>query len=394
MKSEQPTSNELRDDLQVILVLQGGGSLGAYHLGVYEALAERNLHPDWVSGISIGAFTAAVLAGNVPERRVERLREFWREVSWPGEWGQWLPTQWRRVANMASHATSLLLGQPHFFAPRWVSPSLAPPGTEDALSFYTTTPMRSTLKRLVDFEYLNQRATRLSLGAARLKDGELVFFDNTRERLGPEHVLASGSLPPAFPPTRVNGELYWDGGCVSNTPLNAIFEQRLEKRTVIFMIDLFDKCGPEPRTLDDVFWRAKSIQYASRTSHHLKHLARAHNLTQRLERERSVAQSFSGGPKHEPPPRTDIIHLVYRRGADQIADSDAEFSRWSIEERRQHGYRDMKRVLELAPWKATRGGDSGAEFFSSSGGARPQDSDMLVHTAESGASDISTALHL
>ena len=389
MSSEHVVSNENRDDPQVILVLQGGGSLGAYHLGVYEALAERSMHPQWVSGISIGAFTAAVLAGNRPEHRVERLREFWREISWPGAWGGSLPMQWRKLANMASHATCLLLGQPHFFAPRWVSPMGATPGTEEALSFYTTAPMRSTLLRLVDFDYLNSRATRLSLGAARVRDGELVFFDNSRDQLAPEHVLASGSLPPAFPPTRINGELYWDGGCVTNTPLNAILESPPTRDTVIFMIDLFDKSGPEPRTMDDVNWRAKSIQFASRTAQNIAQVARVHNMSQRLERE-DGAHSFSAGA---PPPRLDIVHLTYRRGEDQIGDSDAEFSRGSIEVRRQSGYRDMKRVLELAPWKrAPRDAQAPASF--SSGDAQPRDNDMLVHTADSENQDISTHLHV
>ncbi|WP_158501629.1 patatin-like phospholipase family protein [Vitiosangium sp. GDMCC 1.1324] len=389
MKREHTPSYENRDDPRIILVLQGGGSLGAYHLGVYEALAEKSLHPHWVSGISIGAFTAAVLAGNRPERRVERLKEFWREISWPGDWGSSLPVQWRKVANMASHATSLLFGQPNFFAPRWVSPLLSTSGSADELSFYTTHPMRSTLRRLVDFEYINSHATRLSLGAARLRDGELVFFDNARDQIGPEHVLASGSLPPAFPPTRINGELYWDGGCVSNTPLNAILEDPPDRHTLIFMIDLFDKSGPEPRSMDDVNWRAKSIQYASRTSHHIAQMAREHNMSQRLERERGGAH-FSGGAR---PPRRDIVHLVYKRGADQTGDSDAEFSRWSIEERRQAGYRDMKRVLELAPWKRAPSNDMAPASFSSSG-EQAQESDMLVHTADSESQEITSHLHL
>jgi len=390
MQKEQEKSPEGPDGAHVILILQGGGSLGAYHLGVYQALAEKNMHPHWVSGISIGAFTAAVLAGNPPERRVERLQEFWHEISWPGAAGSRLPPPLRRVANMASHAASLLFGQPNFFAPRWISPLMATEGTQDALSFYTTAPMRSTLQRLVDFEYLNKHETRLSLGAARLRDGELVFFDNTRERMTPEHVLASGSLPPAFPPTRIGGELYWDGGCVTNTPLNAILGERFDRPALIFMIDLFNKEGPEPRTMDDVYWRAKSIQYASRTSHHLMHAARIHNLTRRLERERSGAQSFSSDGQGEPP-RKDIIHLVYRRGDSQTADSDAEFSRWSIEERRQSGYQDMKRVLELAPWR--RAPDSGmapASFADS--GQQPHENDMLVHTADSKSADIHTQL--
>jgi NTE family protein len=393
MKKEHTPSYENRDDPHVILVLQGGGSLGAYHLGVYEALAEKSLHPHWVSGISIGAFTAALLAGNRPERRVERLKEFWHEVSWPGEWGGWLPVQWRKMANMASHATSLLFGQPNFFAPRWVSPMVAAPGTTDALSFYTTNPMRSTLRRLVDFEYINSRATRLSLGAARLRDGELVFFDNARDQIGPDHVLASGSLPPAFPPTRINGELYWDGGCVTNTPLNAILEEPPERDTIIFMIDLFDKSGPEPRNMDDVNWRAKSIQFASRTSNHLAQMARVHNMSRRLERERGGGQSFSGGGRHERPPRRDIVHLVYKRGADQTGDSDAEFSRWSIEERRQCGYRDMKRVLEISPWRRAPSNDMATASFSSSG-QQAHESDMLVHTADSMSQEITSHLHV
>lgn len=393
MKKEHTPSYENRDDPHVILVLQGGGSLGAYHLGVYEALAEKSLHPQWVSGISIGAFTAALLAGNRPEQRVERLKEFWHEVSWPGEWGGWLPVQWRKVANMASHTASLLFGQPNFFAPRWVSPLLAPPGTTDALSFYTTNPMRSTLRRLVDFDYINSRATRLSLGAARLRDGELVFFDNARDQIGPDHVLASGSLPPAFPPTRINGELYWDGGCVTNTPLNAILESPVERHTVIFMIDLFDKAGPDPHNMDDVNWRAKSIQFASRTSNHLAQAARVHNMTQRLAREQGGGHSFSGGAHHEPPPRRDIVHLTYRRGADQTGDSDAEFSRWSIEERRRSGYRDMKRVLELAPWRRAPSKDMASASFSSSG-QQALDTDMLVHTADSESQDITSHLHV
>lgn len=390
MSREHVTSNENRDDPHVILVLQGGGSLGAYHLGVYEALAERSLHPQWVSGISIGAFTAAVLAGNRPEHRVARLREFWREISWPGDWGRWLPVQWRKMANVASHAASLLLGQPHFFAPRWVSPLGSAEGSEEALSFYTTTPMRSTLQRLVDFDYINSRATRLSLGAARVRDGELVFFDNSRDQIGPEHVLASGSLPPAFPPTRINGELYWDGGCVTNTPLNAILESPPKRDTVIFMIDLFDKSGPEPRSMDDVNWRAKSIQFASRTANNIAQVARVHNMSQRRG---DGAHSFSGGSRAEPPPRRDIVHLIYRRGADQTGDSDAEFSRWSIEERRQSGYRDMKRVLEQAPWKRAPREALGPTSFSSAD-AQPHDSDMLVHTADSDRQEISTHLHV
>ena len=340
---------------QVALVLQGGGSLGAYHVGVYKALEEAGYHPDWVSGISIGAFTAALIAGNPPERRLERLLAFWQEISWPQtEWGAALEGPLRRLYNTGSHVTSLLFGQPGFFSPRAVPPQLAPRGTPEALSFYTTEPVRSTLRRLVDFDYLSSRQVRLSLGAARVRDGQLVFFDNTRDRLRPEHVMASGSLPPAFPPTRIDGELYWDGGCVSNTPLDAIFEAPLRRRTLIFMVDLFDPNGPEPRTLDDVSWRATSIQYASRSAHHIERHATMWNMkrlmAQRGEASGATPVSFSEQAEeldHKP----DIVHICYERSANQIANSDAEFSRASLAERMAHGYEDMRHALELSPWE-------------------------------------------
>lgn len=350
----QPQAGQERP--QVIIVFQGGGALGAYHVGAYQALEEAGLHADWVSGISIGAFTAALVAGNRPEKRLERLEEFWRDISWPGsEWGSLLKGPLRHLFNMGSNMTSLLFGQPGFYAPRVVPPMFAPPGSPEALSFYTTRPMRSTLRRLVDFDYINSRATRLSLGATRVSDGHMVFFDNTRGSLGPDHVLASGALPPAFPPSRIDGELYWDGGCVTNTPLNAILDDPPRKHSIVFMIDLFDARAPLPRIMDEASWRMKSIQFAGRTSHQVEQFATVWNLRQTV---RKVAKhvsatspiAFSDEHKAEPAPRLDIIHLTYQRAEHQISSSDAEFSRASIAERRADGYRDMKQALAASPW--------------------------------------------
>ncbi|MFL5346627.1 MAG: patatin-like phospholipase family protein [Hyalangium sp.] len=341
---------------QIIAVFQGGGALGAYHVGAYHALEEAGLHPDWISGISIGAFTAALIAGNRPEKRLERLEEFWREISWPGtEWGAALKGPYRQLFNLGSHMTSLLFGQPGFFVPRVVPPSMALPGSLEALSFCSTRPMRTTLQRLVDFDYINSRATRLSLGATRLSDGQMVFFDNTREAIGPEHVLASGALPPAFPPSRIDGELYWDGGCVTNMPLNAILDDPPRRRTIIFMVDLFDAAAELPRTQDEAHWRMRSIQFAGRTAHHVDQFATVWNLRRaatQAARQASASSpvSFSDAPAAEPAPRLDIIHISYQRGRDQIAASVGEFSRASIQERRADGYRDMKQALAAAPW--------------------------------------------
>jgi len=349
-----------RADAQVALVLQGGGSLGAYHVGVYRALEEAGYAPDWVSGISIGAFTAALIAGNEPSRRLERLLTFWRELSWPMTgWGKNLKGSQRQSFNTGSHLTSLLFGQPGFFASRPTQPQNAPAGTPGALSYYTTAPIRSTLQRLVDFDYVRSRKTRLSLGAARVRDGKLVFFDNTRDTLRPEHVMASGSLPPAFPPTVIDGEMYWDGGCVSNTPLDAILATPLERPTLIFMVDLFDPVGPEPRTLDDANWRAVSIQYASRSAHNIERHAHMWNMKRMLSRKRGPeASSFAGEEVvHKP----DIVHIIYQRPPDQIAASDAEFSRTSLAERMMHGYDDMRRTLQMAPWAQPAGPASFAD---------------------------------
>lgn len=368
---------------QVIAVFQGGGALGAYHVGAYQALEEAGLHPDWISGISIGAFTAALIAGNRPEKRLERLEEFWREVSWPGsEWGSVLKGPLRQLFNLGSHMTGLLFGQPGFFAPRAIPPMFAVPGTPEALSYCTTRPMRSTLRRLVDFEYLNSRATRLSLGATRLSDGQLVFFDNTREALGPEHVLASGALPPAFPPSRINGELYWDGGCVSNTPLNAILDDPPRRHTIVFMIDLFEAQGPEPRTMEEGSWRAKSIQFAGRTSGHVEQFATVWNLRRavtRVTRQASASSpvAFSDAPEAEPAPKLDIIHLTYQLSANQGANSGTEFSRASIAERRADGYRDMKQALASSPW--TKGSPEGLPQAFSSDGTDHSHESAVVH---------------
>ena len=243
---------------RVALILQGGGALGAYQAGVYQALAEANLHPDWVAGISIGAVNSALIAGNPPEKRVERLRAFWDTVSRPPFGAPSLPASAIRseimhaAVNQARSFGVLLGGAPGFFTPRALPPFLHPPGSPGALSFYDTGPLKATLERLVDFDRLNAGEMRFSVGATDVRTGNFTYFDTTTHTIRPEHVIASGSLPPGFPPTEVDGEHYWDGGLVSNTPLRWVLDSNPRRDTLAFQLDLWSAGGPFPRDLNEV----------------------------------------------------------------------------------------------------------------------------------------------
>jgi NTE family protein len=335
------------------LMLQGGGALGAYHIGAYQALADHGRHPDWVSGISIGAINAAVIAGNRPQDRVDRLAALWEAISWPDFPMALALGPWQMLHNMASNAEALVFGQPCFFTPRPVNSFLASRAAPTSVSFYDTTPMLFTLRRFADFSLINSRVTRLSLGATNIATGDLEFFDNHRQTIGPEHVLASGSLPPGFPATLVDGKLYWDGGCVSNTPIDAVIDEPGYPRMVAFVIDLWDAAGPPPETMNDVLWRAKQIQYASRTAHQIDAVATKVNLRHAVRLLKAAGVPEVAAVPDDPAlaaRRLDIVHIVYRPSADQIPNSDAEFSRSSIAERRAAGYRDMRAALAAEPW--------------------------------------------
>jgi NTE family protein len=349
----RPLSRLPREKPTVALMLQGGGALGAYHIGAYQALAEHDLHPDWIAGISIGAINSAVIAGNRPEDRVDRLTALWEAISWPELPTQLALTAWETWHNIASNAEALLFGQPNFFTPRPVNPFLLPRAAPQEVSFYDTTPMLFTLRRFADFTLINSRQIRLSLGATDLATGNLQFFDNHHQTIGPEHVLASGSLPPGFPATLVDGKPYWDGGCVSNTPLDAVVDDPGHPRMVVFVIDLWNSAGPPPETINAVLWRAKQIQYASRTAHHIDAVATKVNLRHAVRLLKAAGVPEVAGVPDDPvltERRLDIVHIVYRPEADQIPNSDAEFSRSSIAKRREAGYSDMRAALAAEPW--------------------------------------------
>jgi NTE family protein len=248
-----------------ILVLQGGGALGAYQSGAYEGFAEAGRAPTWVVGVSIGAITTALIAGNPPEKRVERLRAFWDRVSSyaPYTWPPGLDAM-RPAFNKLSAGTVAMFGSPGFFAPRMPPPMFALEGTPAATSYCDTSPLKSTLEELVDFDRINSREVRVSLGAVNVRTGESVYFDNQKIPIRPEHVMASGALPPGFPAVEIDGEHYWDGGIVSNSPLNYVWDERPLTTALIVMVDLFNAKGELPRNLDEVGERQKDITYASK----------------------------------------------------------------------------------------------------------------------------------
>src|SRR5712672_2460994 len=253
---------------KVALVLQGGGALGSYQAGVYEALASSDYKPDWVAGISIGAINAALIAGNSPEMRVEKLREFWRTITTSAIWpirisdlvnGAGLPFD---LGKQISAMHALMFGQSNFFAPRkptdwWFG--------HTPTSYYDTSSLKSTLERLVDFDRINSREIRFSVGAVNVRTGNFAYFDNAETEIRPEHVLASGALPPGFPAIEIDGEHFWDGGLVSNTPLQYVLEYIPRRSRLTFQVDVFHARGPIPQNLDDVSEREKDIRYSSRT---------------------------------------------------------------------------------------------------------------------------------
>lgn len=251
-----------------VLVLQGGGALGAYQAGAYEALAESGLMPEWVAGISIGAINSSIIAGNPPERRVARLREFWQLVSsrltMPPIGGDDVS---RKLFNETSAAFVASVGVPGFFEPRVPPAVVMPPATPEALSLYDTQPLKETLLELVDFDLVNDGPVRLSVGAVELMTGNMRYFDTGKgDVIKPEHIMASGALPPGLPPITIDGVPYWDGGLVSNTPLQYVLDaDRPRPDMCVFQIDLFSAHGPMPKTLFDVWQREKDIRYSSRT---------------------------------------------------------------------------------------------------------------------------------
>jgi NTE family protein len=347
----------------IALLLQGGGALGAYQAGVYEALWEAQVHPDWVAGISIGAINSAIIAGNAAQTRVAKLREFWELVTSTPLLGGApvaadLPSFALRgdlakgLLNQMSAGVALALGASAFFAPRTLMPWLQPPGSLEATSYYDTGPLRATLERLIDFDRINDGAVRFSVGAVNVRTGNFVYFDNTTHRIGPEHVMASGALPPGFPAIEIEGEHYWDGGLVSNTPLQWVLGSQPQQDTLAFQVDLWSARGAFPRTMAEVTTRQKEIQYSSRTrsnSDRFKYAQGVRNtlakLMERIPAELRDDPEFAALRAAAHRKVYNIVQLIYRSKDYEGDSKDYEFSRQSMVDHWRAGYFDTVRTL-------------------------------------------------
>ncbi len=343
---------------KIALVLQGGGALGAYQAGVYEALHEAGIEPDWLSGVSIGAINSAIIAGNSRERRLERLRTFWERVT-DRKVSHFTPDGdiFRKTRNMLSAYLTTTLGQPGFFSPRQINPWFSFTGAKDALSYYNSEPLRETLSELVDFHLINKRATRFSVGAVNVRTGNFLYFDNHDMEIGSEHVMASAALPPALPMIEIGTDYFWDGGIVSNTPLQHILEYDFEDNMLIFQVDLFSSRGALPRDIQDVMSRQKDITYASRTRYNTdvyrllrKWKTRTYNALSKVPDDQLTDDERKLRDRLAKLPNISIIHLIYQQQAYEGASRDHEFSATSMREHWRSGYTDTKRTLSRRDW--------------------------------------------
>lgn len=347
---------------QVVLVLQGGGALGAFQVGVYEALEEAGITPDWVIGTSIGALNAAIIAGNARQQRRDRLDEFWRGMTRQGlaEAFAW----WPSMSRAWSRIEALTLGVPGLFSPAamgqgpFAASLHAPLGPEKA-AFYSTEPLRDRIASLIDVTLLNAGAPRLTVGAVNLRSGRMRYFDTAREPLGIEHLLASSALPPAFPAVAIDGELYWDGGAYSNTPVEAVFADSSRRSAVIFAVQLWNADGREPQSIWDAMGRQKDILYASRAEHHLAWQTELHHL-RHIVRElgKHIPAKLAASQEVRELTRwgcATSMHLVrlvapVLEGDDLMKDVD--FGATRVAERRAAGYAAAQRMIARAPWRS------------------------------------------
>jgi NTE family protein len=344
----------------IALLLQGGGALGAYQAGVYEALAEADLHPDWVAGISIGAINSALIAGNPPDKRVDKLRQFWERITTDvfGNWPQdvvtpWIKGDWSRgLMSRVSAGVAMMDGVRGFFTPRLPLPWLHPAGAIEATSVYDTADLKSTLESLADFDRINAQEVRFSVGAVNVRSGNFVYFDTATHAIRPEHVMASSALPPGFAAVEIDGERYWDGGLISNTPLQWVLDSFPRRDTLAFQVDLWNARGDFPGNLAEVETRRKEIQYSSRTranTDHFKYTQRIRNAVA------SLLESIPDDLKSDSNAKLlgsiadrkvyNIVHLIYRARTYEGHSKDYEFSRLSMETHWRAGYHDTIRTL-------------------------------------------------
>jgi NTE family protein len=340
---------------QIVLVFQGGGALGAYQVGVYQALHEAGIEPDWVIGTSIGAINAALIAGNRVENRLARLKEFWTRM----EHGHLFETPLGAALNPMRTMAAIMGGIPAFFKPNpfaFMSPH-SPLGAEDA-GYYSTAPLRATLDDLVDFSLIDSGDCRLAVGAANVRTSEMHYFDSRDTRIDARHIMASGALPPAFPAVRIDNELYWDGGIVSNTPVEAIFDDEPRHDSLVFAVHLWNPHGAEPETIWQVMNRQKDVQYASRAASHIRRQRQIHRLRHVINELGKLvpAQAFKDNNAEDLmhyacQTRMHVVRLLAPALDGEDHSKDVDFSPSGIRERWEAGYEHTRATLQQAPWK-------------------------------------------
>ncbi|MPT47084.1 MAG: patatin-like phospholipase family protein [Sphingobium sp.] len=345
----------------VVLVLQGGGALGSYQAGVYQELSALDIDVDWVAGISIGAINAAIIAGNPPEQRIEKMRSFWNKVS-GGMPNFWLPDNHhiREAAHVAAAAAVTLFGVPGFFRPHYSLAPFLPANGPETMGLYDTTPLAETLNELIDWDLLNDGPVRLSVGAVDIESGNFTYFDTQgfdsakckKTRIDARHIMASGALPPGLPPVEIDGRYYWDGGLVSNTPLSHVLDQQCNDDMLVFQVDLFPAEGPMPKELSDIWSRQKDIQFSSRTR----------QVTDLYLRARKEHNAIRMVLDKLPPEMADdpdvvhlrgmvsegalnIVHLIYRSREWESGARDFEFSRATMDDHWAQGMEAVQGVM-------------------------------------------------
>lgn len=343
--------------VQTVLVLQGGGALGAYQAGVYEALHAAGMEPDWVIGTSIGAINAGIIAGNAPGERLAALREFWRRVSHDPAVEAW--SRVPGLGNLFPNWAVMAGGVAGFFRPNpqaFFGPDI--PLTPERAGFYSCAPLEKTLSEVIDLKALNGCTPRLTVGAAEVRTAQMRYFDSRDMTLTIRHVVASGALPPAFPAIRIDGELYWDGGVVSNTPVEVVFDDNPRRNSLIFAVHIWNPRGPEPETITQVLHRQKDLQYASRAAGHVLRQQQIHRLRHVIA---ELAMRLPPGQRRLPEveamasygclTRMDVVRLLAPGLDNEDHTKDIDFSRAGIRARWQAGLEDSRRALEARPWE-------------------------------------------
>ncbi len=365
-KSTPPVGTSAKRYETIALVLQGGGALGSYQCGIYEGLHKAGIRPTWFAGISIGALNAAILAGNAPEQRLEKLHGFWDRISipaspfaqqmldWEQKWLDKLPMHKSSLSlsNTQGALAALFFGQQGFYTPRFPPPWPQIGNGPAETSFYDTSALKHTLEEFVDFDRINSSGVRLSVGAVNVRSGNFVNFDNMTTKIRAEHVMASGSLPPAFPSVEIDGEHYWDGGVVSNTPLDHVLGSAPRRDSLVFQVDLWRAQGLLPRNLMEVFERQKDIQYSSRTRFN----------TKVIKDWQDMRTTLNALLKEIPPDHVtaemrallepwlsdrvfNIIHLIYKTKPFEEQYKDYAFAPSTMREHWDAGLTDMRRTL-------------------------------------------------